>query len=183
MRHILAIALITACSATPAFAQTDRINSLSSASVRDFIVSMTDKTKPGSRLSDEAVLKYLETHLADGGSYNSNVTFRMKGFPDQVQQMTLTKESFIENVMNGRAVMKDYMSNVSVKDVDIDRKRDIATFTTETRESGIMPLGTGTLVPFRGNSTCKQEIYMNGNTPQISAADCKSTMEIIPELR
>ncbi len=178
MRYILLPVLSFVFLSVPASAQ-ETMRELSSLKIREFVASMTDKTRPGSRLTDEEVRTYLNTHLSDHGAYNIAVTYRMPGQPDQTQQMALDKAKFIENVLSSRSAMQDYTSSIKVDDINVTGDKKSATIKTETRERGLMPINKDTYVPFKGQSNCTQDIRLNGDTPQITSANCQSVIEFI----
>lgn len=170
----LALILMTA----PAQAREDTMRTLTPAKIRDFIDNMTEKTKPGGRLNDGAVTDYLNAHLADDGQYNSYLTFRIPGFDDQMQEVAVDKQQFIQNILSGRSTMRAYDSSVKVTTVEVAKDKKTASITTLTREEGEMPVPEGKYVPFSGQSECQQNIILNGNTPQIASASCSSLIEV-----
>lgn len=160
--------------AAPAAAQ-EKIHSMTPQAVEKFIVAMTDKTKPGGKLSERQLIPYLNYHLFDAGKYASNVTFQIPGYDDQVRTIALGKPEFISNVLAGRQTMRNHQSSVSVHDIVIAANKQEATFRTVTSESGEMPLEEQYL-PFTGQTECIQKIALDGAIPVILSADCESTL-------
>ncbi len=182
MRHLLIPVLFASFLSVPASAQ-DTMSNLTPLKIRAFIASMTDKTRPGSKLTDEEVKAYLNTHLMDGGTYRITVTYRMTGHPDQTQEMNLDKAKFIENVIGSRSAMQEYTSSINVDDINVGKDKRSASIKTQTREKGLMPVNADGYVPFKGQSDCTQDIRLNGETPVIAAATCQSVIEIITPAR
>ncbi len=161
-----------------AFGGDDDMKTLTPAKVKKLVDNMTEKTKPGGSLNDQGVKDYLNEHLASDGVFTSTVTFRIPGYEDQVQMISVDKAKFIENVIAGRQQIKDYESKVKVREPEVTKDKKSATLKLETREEGLMPMQDGKWVPFKGQSDCFQEIRINGNKPQIYSAACQSLIEI-----
>lgn len=162
----------------PALANEDNMRSLSPVKIRSFIDKMTEKTMPGGRLDDKEVVQYLNAHLSSEGTFNSSLTFRIHGYDDQTQEVSVTKEQFIQNILAGRRDIRKYDSSVKVTEIVVAKDKRSAMIKTITREKGEMPVEKGKYLPFEGSSTCSQEIRMLGEVPQISGADCQSLIEV-----
>jgi len=174
MRYLPVLSLALLCLAVPAAAQ-DKVGNLTPKTVEKFILSMTNKTKPGGRLNDERVMQYLTMHLFDLGRFSSNITFRIPGHEEQVRTVALDKADFIKNVIAGRQTMRNHTSEVAVRDVVIATNGNEATFKTRTIEKGEMPI-EGDYVAFNGETACDQALALDGNIPIILSADCKSIL-------
>lgn len=153
----------------------DRIRTLTPPAIKKFVESMAEKTKPGGRLSNQKVAKYLNVHLFDAGVYQSDIVFRIPGHDDQVRQISLGKEEFIYNVLSGRDAMKDYDASVAVEKIDIHANKQEARFLTITEEKGSMPL-EGQYLPYTGKTECAQHLALDAGTPVILSAVCQSTL-------
>lgn len=162
----------------PAMAQEDAMKTLTPVKVRELVDKMTEKTKPGGRLNDDQVVQYLQAHLSDQGSFRSTLTYRIPGYDDQVQEVSISKEQFIQNVLAGRRDIRKYDSDVKVKDITISRDKRSALFQIVTREKGEMPVEPKKYLPFVGESICEQELRITGDIPQIYTAACTSLIEV-----
>lgn len=176
---VLALAAVIVIGAAPVCAQEEMMTSLSPVKVRALVNKMTEKTRPGGRLSDEDVRLYLGSHLAEDAQFTSHMTYRIPGFEDQVQDFVVDKAQFIDNILTARGTMKNYKSTVKVTEIDIARDKQYALVRIDTKESGEMPVGEGQYMPFTGEASCQQEIRIAGSVPQITGAACTSLVAIV----
>lgn len=174
MPRFLAIFTCILCVALPASAQ-ESIRALTPQAVENFILSMTEKTRPGGPLSDERATAYLNKHLFDAGTYSSDVTFMIPHHHPQTRSINLDKPQFIGNVIAGRQATRNHKSSVSIEDIKITEGTKEATFKTITNESGEMPM-EGQYIAYTGKTECIQKLALDGTVPVILSAKCESVM-------
>lgn len=148
---------------------------LTKQTIQEFLDQTTALTHEDTGMSDEAVTDFLNTHLSPSGAYASNVTFSFPGFPPQTKALSLNKETFIDNVLQGRQAMRNYSSSVSLTDTKI--KKTTADIQTVTIESGYAPMPDGSYAAFEGKSTCDQTLELESNdTIILVSALCETTL-------
>lgn len=116
-------------------------------------------------LSDHDVEKYFETHLDEDARFKSTIKYNIPGFPSQENALALNKESFIQNMKDARASLQNYETDVTVKNINISSDKKKATVSTESYETGVMPVPTqdGSVqeIPMEGMSRCNQIITLS----------------------
>ena len=154
---------------------------LTKQSIEAFIEQTTKLTHADSGLSDEEAQDFLNQHLDDSGIYKSVITYDIPGFPPTPQELSLTKQDFIDNVITGRDSMEKYDSSVKVTKTEITKDGQYAIIMTKTSEKGITPVSPEEKLPFDGVSLCKQHLKIGEEDRIILvSAECETQMSFEP---
>ncbi|MCB1530988.1 MAG: hypothetical protein H6853_04470 [Rhodospirillales bacterium] len=181
MKILLFAALVPLFASLPVMAQ-EHISVLTEDSIQAFVDDSAALTDPDNGMSDEDIRSFLDTHLKADGAYKSVITYEIPGYPPQARQVSLNKEDFIQNVIEGRNALEDYAADVRINSTEIEKDGQQANIRTRTTETGRMPFQDGAMVPFEGTSICTQGLSLN---PQgqvvLSTADCRTTITILED--
>jgi len=167
--HILALIMLVFFMAQPVYAQTSQ---LTRENIENFVQKTTKLTHQGSGLDASDITSFLTKHLYDKGIFRTIITYHIPGYPPQPQNMSLDKELFIENVLEGRETIENYNSAVEITDVQITNAGQTATIRTNGRESGIMPIDKEQKASFEGQSECKQHLAIRNKIIQMISVEC-----------
>ncbi len=174
--------------ALPAHADKDgRTRSLSKSNVQDFLETMREiGTGENIDMEDADVREYLDKHIADKAHYESAITYEIPGMPRQETQASLTKEQYIETLLNDLPNMQSYEAEVSINDIKITSSGRIADLKTVITESGTLPWGENEdgsprLIPVKGTSQCDQKVVISlSNYIQMAKAVCTTLIRFDP---
>jgi hypothetical protein len=155
--------------AQPVYAQT---NQLTRENIKNFVQKTTKLAHQNSDLNASEVTSFLQKHLYDKGIFRTIMTYHIPGYPPQPQNMSLDKDLFIENVLEGRKTIENYNSSVEITDIQITNAGQTATIRTNGTESGIMPVDKKQKASFKGQSECKQHLAIKDNVIQMISAEC-----------
>ena len=143
-------------------------------SIRAFLEETTRLTHANNGMSDDDIVAFLNTHIADNGRFKSKLLYSINGQTAEPRDVMLDKEGFINNVMQGRNTMQNYTSSVLLKKADIHGNS--AAILTTTEESGLAPMEGNVMVPFTGISNCQQSLREKGGKIVLAAASCETVI-------
>jgi len=167
--RIPALIMLALFMAQPVYAQTSQ---LTRENIENFVQKTTNLTHQGSGLDASDITSFLQKHLYDKGIFRTIITYHIPGYPPQPQNMSLDKELFIENVLEGQETIENYNSTVEITDIQIKDGGQTATIRTDGQESGIMPVDKKQKASFEGQSECKQHLAIINKTIQMISAEC-----------
>lgn len=168
------------------------------AADEDFITRMTDdnvalfleevrEVSLGKRddMMLEDIEAYLGRHLAPKGSFRSKTRFEIPGYPVQETEMKLGRDEYIENVLQGQNLIRDYETAVEIKSIKIGNGGKSAEVETVSTDRGKMPWpdsqGEEKLVSIEGKSTCAQRLIVSfNNYIQMADAACETVIKFLP---
>lgn len=167
------LVLLTACAASVlSVSLPARADTLTEASIKAFLDQTTRLTHQNNGMSKEQIITFLETHIGKKGRFQSQIMYDIPGHPPQTRAVSLSKQEFIQNVVQGRDTMQNYTSSVELRNADIKGKK--ATIETTTRESGVAPVEGQGVAPFEGVSSCRQTLEQDGSNIVLTSAACET---------
>jgi hypothetical protein len=156
-----------------------RAETMTEESIKAFLDETTRLTHADSGMSDKDVEEFLDDHIAGNGTFSATIMYDVPGEPTQMRQASLNKTDYIKNVVEGRKLMQNYTSTVSLEKADIMGNR--ANIKTNTRESGVAPQADGKMAPFEGQSSCNQILRQNKDDIVIASAACETIITVIKQ--
>ena len=147
---------------------------LTKDSIQSFLNETTSLTHADSGKSDDDVRSFLAFHLSEDGRYESSILYEIPGYPPTPKIIKLNKTEFIDNVVSGRAQMKNYDSSVTLHAHTISADGKSADIETITKESGQMPIAPETYMDFQGTTVCRQSLNTQDKEIILTSADCEA---------
>lgn len=179
-RRILIISLMIISFSIPARAQ-DMLEELTKDDVEAFIIKTSAAASGEMQGSPSETIDYLRLHIRDDATFKSKMSYSMPGQEEEDNEMTLTKDDFIQGLETGAQKLKSYSSAIKIKKVKISDKGRKALAITETRDVVTMPVEEGDVmqdVPLEGVSTCEQTLALSDlGIIQMTGANCVTKIE------
>lgn len=163
-------------------ASTAHAQTMTEDTIKTFLDETQAITEQDNGKSDEEIRAFLEEHLNEKGIFRSTVTYRAPDTEPGTQKMTMTREQYIGNVLQGRLALTEYSSTTALQNVELRDGGKSAKIQTQTREKGSMPMPEAPQpVPFIGVSDCTQFLEFNeSQTIRIFSIECVTTTEFMP---
>ena len=168
-------------------AKEGRTRSLTNDNVQEFLEEMRAiGTNINKDMEESEIREYLGRHIADKAHYESAITFDIPGMPRQETQAALSKEQYIETLLNDLPTMQAYETDIKIDEINIEKSGRVANLVTVITETGNLPWGenddgTTRLIPVKGTSKCDQKIVISlSNYMQMAKAVCKTLIKFDP---
>lgn len=88
---------------------TDTFDTLTEENISAFIQTTTEmSTNARSGSSETDLVMYFQEHIRDNANFRSNVTYNIPNYPAQQTDLSLTKDEYINSLMQGRDSIDDY---------------------------------------------------------------------------
>ena len=168
-------ALVLTLAVSPAYAD----DVMTEESIKAFLAETTAMTQQNNPMTQSEIVEYLNDRVKDSGQFTSNVMYDMPGQPLQTQSINLDKKGYIKNIASARSMMKDYVSEITLKDANISGDGMSATIHTTTTESGLAPTGGDMMAPFEGSSSCEQILELYKGRITLASAACETIITFI----
>lgn len=151
---------------------------LNAENIEKFVMDMSEKAKKAKGGEDHS--GFFNTHLHPAAFFLSEVKYNIPGFPSQQNELSMSKQQYIESASNKQSIVSDFEADVSVSNIKISRNKRNATLVVTTNENAYItvPNGRGSeTVPVSGSSSCKQIIRINDDDIlQVYSAKCTTDM-------
>lgn len=165
----------------------DRVRRLTERNIETFITTIQDiSTGKNEEMTPDDIQEFLDHHIADKAHYQSSMTFEIPGMPAEKSDVTMSKEQYINALLEGLPTMQSYDTDIEINTLDITSSGRVADLTTTTTENGQLPWGENEdgeprLVPVKGVSECEQKIVISlSNQMQMAKAICTTVIRLDP---
>lgn len=147
--------------------------------------TINELVKEGNTLVNQAasnkdigdLVEFYQTHTHEDARFNSVMTYKMQGFPDQTNKAELNKEEYISSIVQGMQGMENYKSTIAIKDITISDDAKTAYFKSISREKGqgsIPYQGGIKMMKINGASKCTHALEVNDDVIQFKNAECET---------
>lgn len=159
-------------------ASPEKINTLTEASVEDFIHEVS-KISNGERadMDPYSITAFFMNHISEDGQFISKMRYSIPDMPTDERTLEMDKMNFISHTLQSMNTMNRHETLVKVEYIKIEDEGRTATVMTTNYERGMLPVddgfGEASLMPVQGTSYCEQKLVLNNKrVMQMAGANC-----------
>jgi len=159
-----------------------KMDRLTEASVRDFIVIVSDiSAGKKTELDQYSITSFFMKHISPSSIFETTLRYSIPDTEDDERKIKMDKMTFISHTLQGMDTMKDRETMVKIESIDIADTGQTAAVTTTNYERGLMPIDDGSgmlsMMPVQGISYCEQKVLLNDQQIiQMGGAVCSSEL-------